>query len=112
MDPTTYPANPAGSAKPKNYLVENIVAAVVGLLCCCGISTIPGVVGIVFATQVDSKFNQGDYTGAASAANTAKTMFYVTAGLVVLGFVINIIYFFVFGVSLFTGLRERGINNF
>lgn len=107
-----YPSTPAGSAKPKNYLVENIVAGVVGLFCCCGISTITGVIGIVFATQVDSKFNQGDYTGAESAAKTAKTMFYVTAGLVVLGFIINIIYFFVFGVSLFTGLRDRGINTF
>mgnify|MGYP002784612190 FL=1 len=112
MEPTQYPLNPLATPKPKNYLIENIVASVVGIACCCGVNLIPGIIGIVFSTQVDSKYNVGDYTGAASAANTAKILFYVTAGLVVLGLLINLAYFFFFGAALFTGLRERGFDNF
>lgn len=109
MDPTQYPLN---SSKPKNYLVENIVASVVGVACCCGVNLIPGIIGIVFSIQSDSKYNAGDYAGAAGAANTAKTLFYVTAGLVLLGLLINLVYFFVAGVSLFTGMQERGLPKF
>ncbi|MBC7893056.1 MAG: CD225/dispanin family protein [Sphingobacteriaceae bacterium] len=110
MEPTPYPSAPIGSPKPKNYLVETIVASVVGLLCCCGFNLIPGVIGIVFSTQVDSKYNAGDYAGAASSANTAKILFYVTAGMALLGLISNVIYFLVAGASLFSNLQQNGFN--
>lgn len=111
MEPTPYPSTPIGSPKPKNYLIETIVASAVGLLCCCGFNLIPGVIGIVFSTQVDSKFNAGDYAGAASSANTAKILFYVTAGMAVLGLIANVIYFFIFGWAFFGSLlQNQGIN--
>ncbi len=51
--------------KPKNYLVESIL-----LLCCCaGILAIPAV---IFAVQVDSKYNAGDYQGAIENSENAK----------------------------------------
>ena len=112
MEPTPYPSTPIGSPKPKNYLVENIVSAVVGVFCCCGISTVTGIIGIVFATQADSKYTAGDATGAASAANTAKTMFYVTAGLAVVGLIANLIYFFFFGWAFFGNLLQNNGLNF
>lgn len=67
--------------KPKNYLIESILIT----LCCC----LPlGIVGIVFAAQVDSKWNAGDHAGAISAADNAKK--FVIIGLV-LGLVVNLL---------------------
>lgn len=104
----TYPSAVGGSpTKPKNYLTENIVATILGLFCCCGINAIPGVIGIIFSVQVDSKFNSGDYAGATSAAGTAKTLFYVTAGLAALGLLINVVSFLFMGGVLFEELRRE-----
>jgi hypothetical protein len=54
---------PPGSVK--NYLIESILVTI----CCC----VPfGIVGIVFASQVNSKLQQGDYQGAVQASENAK----------------------------------------
>ena len=58
------PKAPMGP-KPKNYLV----LAILCLVCCGGLIAIPA---IVFATQVDSKYNSGDFQGAQDASNKAK----------------------------------------
>lgn len=50
---------------PKNYLVESIL---VTLFCCMPF----GVVGLVFAAQVNSKFESGDVTGAIKSSKEAK----------------------------------------
>lgn len=57
---------PPPSGPPKNYLVHNVL----GILSC----TVIGVIGLVFALQVNSKWEAGDYAGAESAAQTAKAM--------------------------------------
>ena len=66
------------ATRPKTYLMEAIVAT---LLCCVPF----GVVSIVYAAQVDSKFNAGDYQGAQKASSSAKTWYHVAlvSGLVV-----------------------------
>ncbi|MEN8116402.1 MAG: CD225/dispanin family protein [Bacteroidota bacterium] len=50
---------------PPNYLV---FAILVTIFCC----QILGIVSIVFAAQVNSKWNAGDYEGALSASKNAK----------------------------------------
>jgi len=50
--------------RPKNWLVESIL---VTLFCCLPL----GIVGIVNAASVDSKYRAGDYAGAAEASATA-----------------------------------------
>lgn len=76
-----FPGKPVPAGKPKNYLVESILVTI----CCC----LPlGIPAIVFAAQVDGKFNQGDYAGANDAAGKAK-MFCLLA--LVLGLVVNVI---------------------
>lgn len=50
---------------PKNYLVESIL---VTIFCCLPF----GIAGIVFASQVNSKFNSGDIEGANKASQDAK----------------------------------------
>lgn len=50
---------------PKNYLIESIL---VTIFCCLPF----GIVGIVFASQVNAKFDVGDYEGAVKASQEAK----------------------------------------
>ena len=47
--------------RPKNWLVESILATI---FCCLPF----GIAGIVFATQVNSKYDSGDYAGALQAS--------------------------------------------
>jgi hypothetical protein len=66
---------------PKNWLVEAIL---VTIFCC----QILGIVAIVFAAQVNSKFASGDYAGAESASKDAgrwtKIAFFVGIAWVIL----------------------------
>ena len=57
--------------------MEAIVAT---LLCCMPF----GIVAIVYAAQVDSKFGAGDYRGAQKASDSVKTWYHVAlvSGLV------------------------------
>lgn len=64
-------AKPLIIVKPPSHLVGAIIAT---LLCCMPF----GIVAIVYAAQVDSKFNAGDYVGAQNASNTAKTWLVVS----------------------------------
>jgi hypothetical protein len=59
-----YPPGP-GSAPPDNYLVWAILSTV---FCCLPL----GVVSIVFAAQVNSKWQAGDRAGAADSSAKAK----------------------------------------
>ncbi|WUI02964.1 CD225/dispanin family protein [Spirillospora sp. NBC_00431] len=71
----------AGGAPPPNYLVWAILSTI---LCC-----VPaGIVSIVFATKVNSKWQAGDQAGALKASNNAKTWAIVAA---VLGVIVGII---------------------
>jgi hypothetical protein len=66
---------PAPTApRPSNYLVPAILAT---LFCC-----LPGgIVSIVYAAQVNSKWDSGDYNGALNAAKNAKTWFWISFGV-------------------------------
>lgn len=71
-----YNAQPVGPPPP-NYLVWSIVTM---LLC-----TIPGIVSLIFATQVNSKWTTGDAAGAYDASKKAKTWALVGTILGVVG---------------------------
>lgn len=72
---------PNSSARPKNWLVESIL---VTLFCCLPF----GIVGIINATNVNSKYDAGDLQGAirasAEAGKWTKLGFWIGVGLVVL----------------------------
>ncbi len=57
---------PAGYAKPDNYLVWAILTMI---LCCLPL----GIVSLVYATQVDSKWSAGDVAGAENSSQQART---------------------------------------
>jgi Interferon-induced transmembrane protein len=77
--------------KPDNYLVWAILST---LFCCLPL----GVASIVFAAQVDGKYNSGDYAGAVDSSEKAKkfAMWGAIAGVVV------IVLYFLFAVVLAT----------
>lgn len=82
---------------PKNYLIESIL---VTLFCCLPL----GIVSIIYATQVNSKFNAGDTQGAIEASdNAGKWMKWgLFAGIAVLA--IYAIFIFAFGgLAMLTG---------
>ena len=82
--------------KPKNYLVESIL---VTIFCCLPL----GVVGIVFAAQVNSKYDAGDYAGAEQASKQAKQ--FMMWGLII-GLVVLVAYFALMGTTLFAALNN------
>ena len=77
------PAPPkASDTKPKTWLVESIL---VTLFCCLPL----GILGIIFASQVESKHNAGDLTGAQLASKRAKNCVLIS---LISGVVIGLIY--------------------
>jgi len=81
---------------PKNWLVESIL---VTILCCLPF----GIAGIVFASQVNTKYAAGDYNGALQASKDAgkwtKIGFWIGIGWIILS-VIWVV--FVIGIAAFT----------
>lgn len=70
------------SAPPKTWLVESIL---VTILCCLPF----GIIGIINASKVESKFNSGDVQGAFQASEDAKKWVYRGA---ITGIVIGVLY--------------------
>lgn len=79
-------------SQPKNYLVESILATIF----CCFILGIPGV---IFASQVNSKYAIGDYEGAIKASKNAKnwTIWSVVIGIIIIVSTIIIPFLFLGG---------------
>ncbi|WP_025740179.1 CD225/dispanin family protein [Aquimarina pacifica] len=77
-------------AKPKNYLVESILAL---LFCCLPL----GIVALINATKVNSEYENGNYEAAQKASDDAKKWlkYTVIAGVVV--FVLYAIFGFLMG---------------
>ena len=56
--------NPISNSPPKNWLLESILATI---LCCLPF----GIVGIINASHVNSRYNRGDVIGAEKASREA-----------------------------------------
>ena len=83
--------------RPKNYLVESIL---VTIFCCLPL----GIVGIVFASQVNSKYDAGDYAGAESTSKQAKQ--FMMWGLIT-GVIVVVAYLAIFGVAIVSGISSQ-----
>lgn len=83
-------------APPPNYLV---FAILVTIFCC----QILGIVSIVFAAQVNSKWNAGDFEGALRASKDAKLWAWIgiasAVAVVIIGFILMAFGIFA-GISL------------
>lgn len=75
--------NQPNQMMPKNWLTESIVATVVCTLCCGAwfFTLITGIIAIINANGVKSKFNSGDYAGANKKAASARLWCLITVGI-------------------------------
>lgn len=89
------PPPPSGTPeKVPNYLVPAIISAV----CCFPL----GIIGVIFAAQVNGKVAAGDIAGALDASKKAKLFSYIFLGLAILGWGGYIIFWVVIGgLSIF-----------
>ena len=78
LPPPVNAPTPPATGKPSNYLV---MAILVTLLCCLP----AGVVAIIYAAQVDGKWNSGDYAGAEASSKNAKLWSLVSLGVGLVG---------------------------
>ncbi|MBO2450975.1 CD225/dispanin family protein [Actinomadura barringtoniae] len=81
---------PPQGPPPPNHLVWAILSTI---FCCLPL----GVVAIVFAAQVNSKAAAGDYAGAQSASNSAKTWAMVST---ILGAIATVLWVIVYAAAL------------
>lgn len=80
--------------RPNSYLALAIISTI---LCCLP----TGIVSIVYATKVNSAYEDGNYDEANRASKNAKTWGLVSIGIAVFGW---IIYLLIFGVAFLAAL--------
>lgn len=106
--PPSFPPEQARSYGPvPNYLAWAIVSTILAFCLCCVVGAIPGVVAIVFATQVNSKLAAGDRDGAAKASKNAKLWCWITTGLVIFGLLLNILTYATGGADRYREMLEQ-----
>ena len=88
--------------QPKNYLIQSIL---ITLFCCQPF----GIVGIVFASQVNSKYSAGDYKGALQASKEAKKW---TKWGFLSGIFLGILFLVIYGVIIFFAYENGEFNDF
>ena len=75
-------------AAPQNYMVLAIISTILGCCSSFGLGFIVGLVGIYFASQVNARYNVGDYEGAEKNSKYARNLAFVALGL----FVVSALY--------------------
>jgi len=88
----TPPPASATPASVPNYLVP----AIISLFCCLPL----GIVGVIFAAQVNGKVAAGDTAGALDSAKKAKLFSFIAIGLGILGIVCYVLFVVIMGVGM------------
>ena len=81
--------SPGSSETVPNYLIP----AILSLFCCMPL----GIVGVIFAAQVNGKVAAGDIAGAMDSSKKAKMFSFIAIGLGLAGTLIYIIMIIFFG---------------
>ena len=87
---------------PKNWLVESIL---VTIFCCLPF----GVAGIVFATQVNSKYQAGDFAGALQASKDAGKWTKIGFWVGLAGIAVYLVFVLLLGGTAFWMTRHTGM---
>jgi hypothetical protein len=95
--PYAYQAPSETPKKPDNYLAWSILATV---FCCL----IGGIFAIVYSSRVDKLWADGDYEGSRIASKKASNWCIASAVLMFVFWIIYLIWFFIFGVSVLGAL--------
>jgi hypothetical protein len=87
------PPPPAGaSANVPNYLIP----AIISLFCCLPL----GIVGVIFAAQVNGKVQAGDTAGALDASKKAKMFSFIAIGLGLAGIICYVLFVVIMGIGM------------
>ncbi len=93
---------------PKTWLVESILVTILPFILCSSFLSLLGIIGIVYAAQVESFFNRGDYTASAESSRAAgkwtKIALWIAIGWILL-IIVTIILVLVF-VGSVSGIGE------
>jgi hypothetical protein len=100
-----YGQQPQGGGGYQTPPPNHLVWAIITLFCC----QILGIVSVIFAAQVNGKFQQGDYAGAVDASNKAKMFAMIGTILGVVQVIGIIIYIIVVGVAVSSNVPEYTI---
>lgn len=96
---------------PRTWLVESILVTILPFMLCSSILSLLGIIGIVYAAQVESFYNRGDYAASLessrSAAKWTKIAMWIAIGWIAL-IIIAIILFAVFigSISGLAGMED------
>lgn len=97
MDETQQPFGQQPNPRPKNWLVESIL---VTLFCCLPL----GIVGIINAASVNSKYDSGNYDGALEASKQAGKWTKI-------GFWVGLVFLILYFIAIFViGINMPGYN--
>src|ERR1043165_7051329 len=88
----TPPPSSGAPASVPNYLVP----AIISLFCCLPL----GIVGVIFAAQVNGKVAAGDLAGAQDSAKKAKLFSFLAIGLGLLGIICYVLFVVIMGVGM------------
>ena len=88
----TPPPSSGAPASVPNYLVP----AIISLFCCLPL----GIVGVIFAAQVNSKVAAGDTAGALDSSKKAKMFSFIAIGLGLAGIVCYVLFVVIMGVGM------------
>jgi heme/copper-type cytochrome/quinol oxidase subunit 2 len=86
--------------RPKNWLLESIL---VTIFCCLPF----GIVGIIFASQVNAKYDAGDYAGALRASADAGK--WTKIGFII-GLVVIVLWIIIYGTAIFSVFSTHGFH--
>ncbi|WP_294083532.1 GYF domain-containing protein [Proteiniphilum sp. UBA5384] len=93
---------------PKTWLVESILVTILPFMFCSSVLSLLGIIGIIYAAQVESFYNRGDYAASLessrSAAKWTKIAMWIAIGWVLL-LIIAVVLVFVF-VGSFAGVSD------
>ena len=104
--PDMPPPGPPTMAIP-NYLLWAILVTIASLFFCCIIGTIPGIVAIVFAAQVNRKRDEGNDIGAQLASRNAKLWCWISTGLCAAGLLWTVYFFSTGGMAKYEQLLQE-----
>lgn len=95
---------------PNKNLPLAIVGTVLGLCSPCCIGLILGIISIVFATQVETKYNASDFYGAENAAKTSKILAFIAIGLGAIGLIYSIVMLCLVGMDAYIQQYQQYMN--
>ncbi len=84
--------NQVQQPKPNNHMAMAIVSTVLSVITCTLLGLIPGIVSIVMASQVNSKYNAGNHEAAQKSSKNAKIAWIIsiviTVGILIYTFAV------------------------